>query len=205
VDELGVVAPAVTRPRTAVRVDDDRQVLGLDPLGSREVTVDRQPVARRKFDRLHGRQVFARQIRTRFVEELRLPRLHIEEVGDTGVDVARHSDDMEAVVIGGRNEKQISVTDLLLQVLLELLVGFLPFLVFPVDTEAVPFVCGPYQLLRHVREHRAPEIDFLLRIGLDELGRSRRGIEQHQLLEVVLLALVRRHVGTLAVPLESDD
>ena len=91
---FGVVAPAVARPGTAVRIDDACQVLRIAASRQRQVAVDGEAVAALVADRLHARHAGLRQRRVQVGQLAQCVRGGVVQVSRA----------RRAVVVGGDDE-----------------------------------------------------------------------------------------------------
>ena len=203
---VGVVAPAVARPRPAVDQQDGRQVLAARADGQREVGGDLASVAGGVADGPHRRERLGRELGARRVEQRELARVAVEKVARARVGVAVARDEPRPLVLGRARGHDLAARELRVEK------GEVrgPGVVPRVDALAVAVVDRRHEFVGDVGEDGAAEVHLPLRVALDERLLAGLGVEEDELDEVAVApgsrpgqALVGLHVDAAAVRVEA--
>ena len=182
---------------TAVRHDEQRQVLRRRSLRQRQVGGNLEAVRRLVADRLHARELLPRQLLEHLVLLGQRLGVAIEDVARAGLGVAGRDDHPLAIVIGAAGDRDLEVG----QLALHLLVVRFERLVAEIGARAVADVDGSDQLVGLLGEDGAAEVHLVLRIRFDELLLLRVGIEEDEARQIGLAA-VGLHVDARVVGVE---
>src|SRR5688572_11929638 len=94
--------PGIAGPWAAVGIDNDWQVLRIDALWQRQVTVDGHSIPREILHGLHLRQFTLGQPRSYIQEKIQLSGRLVEEINPAGCSIAvSHGNVLVFVFVGG--------------------------------------------------------------------------------------------------------
>ena len=193
------MALSIACPRSAVRKDDQREVLGIEALGSHQVRGDLASVPCRVANGLHRRELIARQRGPRVVELRQRALSAIIEVDGTRIHVARHGDERPRLVLGCGGVADLAIGKLAPQPL-EFAAQSLGA---RVDACPVAHIDSTHKLLVHVREPGAAEVHLALGIGVDDFRLAASHIHKQEPREID--GLVAHEVDALAVLVDSSS